>query len=366
MHSGPKNSRLIYNINIMRLKLLTLVLCVTFLLSCTNSGSTNAGTSSWLSPEAGSSVNLGDSVSLQVQVAGKADSVVYYADGERLANATAEKRVGISTDKLPLGIKSITARIYRQGGEPEEIGTNIVLKSTLVPQKFDYKVIAEFKHDTSSYTQGLEYHKGFFYESDGLRGESSLRKVEPATGKVLQMTKLSDDKFAEGITIVGDKILMLTYQENVNLEYDLESLKLLREFPAQYQREGWGLCNDGKRIYNSDGSNIIFILNKDTYMQEGSIEVYDNIGPVDSLNELEYIDGKIYANIYNSNRIVIIDPSNGQVTGEIDLTDLYPDHVRTMKDFDGFVLNGIAWDAAGKRLFVTGKKWDKLFEIKLF
>jgi len=147
------------------------------------------------------------------------------------------------------------------------------------------------------------------------------------------------------------------------MEFDLNSLKLLREFPSQYQREGWGLCNDGKVIYCTNGSNSIFILNKDTYMQENSIEVYDQNGPVSQLNELEFIDGQIYANIYDSSRIVIIDPANGQVTGEVDLTDLYPD--RTMTDLDGFVLNGIAWDSKGKRLFVTGKKWDKLFQIKL-
>ena len=193
--------------------------------------------------------------------------------------------------------------------------------------------------------------------------ESSLRKTDPASGKVLQMTKVKDEIFAEGITIVGDKIFMLSYQNNVNMEFDLNSLKLLREFPAQYQREGWGLCNDGKVIYCTNGSNSIYILNKDTYMQENSIEVYDQNGPVSQLNELEFIDGQIYANIYDSSRIVIIDPANGQVTGEVDLTDLYPD--RTMTDLDGFVLNGIAWDSKGKRLFVTGKKWDKLFQIKL-
>jgi glutamine cyclotransferase len=158
---------------------------------------------------------------------------------------------------------------------------------------------------------------------------------------------------------------MLTYQNNISLEYDLKSLKLLREFPNQYQREGWGLCNDGKVIYSSDGSNTIYILNKDTYMQESSIEVYDQNGPVSQLNELEFIEGRIYANVYNSNRIVIIDPANGQVTAEADLGELYSDLIRPMKDFDGFVLNGIAWDRKGKRLFVTGKKWDKLFQIKL-
>lgn len=316
-------------------------------------------------PVAGTSVNLGDSVNLELKLNEKADSVVYFADGVKLKRAADEKSVAVPTGELQLGIKAITAKIYRGQSEPEEISTNIVLKSTLVPQKLGYIVQQVFKHDTSSYTQGLEFHEGYLYESDGLTGESSLRKTDPATGKVLQMTKVRDELFAEGITIIGDKILMLTYQNNVSLEYDLNSLKLLREFPNQYQREGWGLCNDGKVIYSSDGSNTIYILNKDTYMQESSIEVYDQNGPVRELNELEFVDGRIYANIYNSNRIVIIDPANGQVTAEVDLSELYADSVRPMKDFDGFVLNGIAWDSEGKRLFVTGKKWDKLFQIKL-
>ena len=350
----------------MRLKLIPLTLCaLIFLTHCSNDKKESSETSAWLSPAAGTSVNLGDTVSLEVKVSGKADSVVYYSDGTRLQKAPNEKPVTFSTDSLPLGIKAITAKIYRQGSEPEEITTNIVLKSTLVPAKYSYTVQQVFNHDTSSYTQGLEYHNGYFYESGGLIGKSSLRKTDPASGKVLLLTKVRDEIFAEGITLIGDKIFMLSLQNYVNMEYDLSTLKLLREFPSQYKREGWGLCNDGKWIYNSDGSNSIYLLNKDTYMQEGSIEVYDQNGPVTHLNELEFINGMIYANIYESYRIVIINPENGQVTGEIDLTDLYPDSVRQMKDMDGFVLNGIAWDSKGKRLFVTGKKWDKLFQIKL-
>lgn len=351
----------------MRNTLIYLPLCTLFLFAkCSNGPDENiSSASSWVSPEAGTSVNLGDSVNLELSLKSMADSVVFFADGVKLQKSVGEKPVRVPTNELPLGIKSITAKIYRGNEEPEEIGTNIVVKSTLVPQKFSYTVQNTFKHDTSSYTQGLEFHNGFLYESDGLLGESSLRKTDPPTGKVLQVTKVRDEIFSEGITIVGDKILMLTYQNNLNLEFDLNSFKLLREFPGQYQREGWGLCNDGKVIYSTNGSNSIFILNKDTYMQEGSIEVYDQNGPVNELNELEFIDGRIFANIYNSNRIVMIDPANGQVTGEVDLTNLYPDADRTMKDFDGFVLNGIAWDSKGKRLFVTGKKWDKLFQIKL-
>lgn len=350
----------------MRFKLICLSVCsILFFTYCSNQEKQSAESSVWVMPEAGTSVNLGDSVKLELKLNEKADSVVYYADGIKLKKAADEKSVAVPTLDLQLGIKAITAKIYRGQTEPEEISTNIVVKSTLVPQKFSYVVQQVFKHDTSSYTQGLEFHNGYLYESDGLAGESSLRKTDPTSGKVILMTKIRDELFAEGITIVEDKILMLTYQNNVSLVYDLNSLKLIREFPSQYQREGWGLCSDGKVIYSSDGSNTIYILNKETYMQENSIEVYDQFGPVRELNELEFIDGRIFANIYNSNRIVMIDPANGQVTGEVDLSDLYADDVRPMKDFDGFVLNGIAWDSKGKRLFVTGKKWDKLFQIKL-
>ena len=361
MRSGQRNRPASVYIYIMRLKLSSLSLLAVFFFSyCFNDEKKTEVTSTWLSPVAGRSINVGDTVNLEVNLSDEADSVVYFADGERLSNSKNEKIVSIDTDNLPLGMKAITAKIYRKGAEPEEISTNIVIKSALVPKKFSYTVQQEFKHDTSSYTQGLEFHKGFFYESDGLLGESSIRKVEPASGKVLQLTKI-DEKFAEGITILGDNILMLTYTENINMEFDLKTLRLLREYKTPYQRQGWGLCNDGHKIYNTDGSNMIYILNKDTYMQERYIEVYDHNGPVDSLNELEYINGSIYSNIYGSNRIVIINPANGQVTGEIDLTDLYPDDTRATEH----VLNGIAWDSAGKRLFVTGKKWDKLFQIQL-
>lgn len=351
----------------MRNKLIYLSLCAVFLLTNCSNGQkelSSAG-SLWLSPLAGTSVNLGDSINLQLNLPNKADSVVFFTDGIKLGNYKGESALHISTSKLSLGIKTIDAKVYRGTEEPEELSTNIVVKSTLVPEKLKYSVQSTFNHDTSSYTQGLEFHNGFLYESDGLTGESSIRKTEISTGKVLQLTKISDEIFAEGITIVGDKIFMLTYRNAINLEFELNSLMLIRQFPVQYQREGWGLCNDGKVIYSTDGTNSIYILNKDTYMQERAIEVYDHKGPVNELNELEFVDGMIYANIYNSSRIVIIDPTTGQVKAEVDLSNLYPDSRRTMKDFEGFVLNGIAWDSKGKRLFVTGKKWDKLFQIKL-
>lgn len=351
----------------MRNNLIYLSISALFLLTnCSNGNSDQSNNGSqWASPLAGTNINLGEKLNLQLNLIEKADSVVYFVDGVKLANSKGDAPVQISTEKLSLGIKTIDAKVYRGGADPEEISTNIVVKSNLVPEKLKYTVQATFNHDTSSYTQGLEYHKGFLYESDGLTGESSIRKTEISSGKVLQLTKLRDEIFAEGITIVGDKIFMLTYRNALNLEFELNSLNLIREFPVQYQREGWGLCNDGKVIYSTDGTNSIYVLNKETYMQERAIEVYDHNGPVNELNELEFIDGMIYANIYGSSRIVVIDPATGQVKAELDLSNLYPDSSRSMKDFDGFVLNGIAWDSKGKRLFVTGKKWDKLFQIKV-
>ena len=337
-----------------------------FSFQCTNDKDKNTA-ATWNKPEAGTAFNLGDKVALELQLPDdKVDSIVYYSDSVKLVKALNGKAVNISTDSLPLGIRSIQAKIYRAGKEPEVAITNIVLKSALVPQKFGYQVKQVFNHDTSSFTEGLEFHDGFLYESDGgndeSTGYSSLRRVEPSTGKILQLTNVDKSIFAEGITIIGDKILQLTYKENLGFVYDLKTLKLLEQFSCQYPREGWGLCFDGQKIYNSDGSNNIYFLNKDTYRQEGYIEVYDQNGPVQKLNELEYIDGKIYANVWESDRIVIINPKNGQVTGEVDLTQLYPQEKRNA---GADLLNGIAYDKKGKRLFVTGKKWDKLFEIRL-
>ena len=355
----------------MRFKLSFLSLLVLlFSIHCTSDNRQDQAQSgsSWIKPEAGNQVNLGEKVDLQIQVNDSAtvDSVVYFADGKRLVSGEGTKQTQIETQNLTLGNRLITATIYRKG-QQEEINTNIILKSNLVPQKFAYKVQQVFNHDTSSYTQGLEYHNGFFYESDGGNtpetGYSSLRKVEPATGKVLQKVDFPAPFFAEGLTLVDDKIIMLTWQQNIGLVFDRNSLKQLSEFPYQNSRQGWGLCSDNKRLYKSDGTNLIYFLNRENYREEGYIEVYDHKGPVEELNELELIDGKIYANVYNTDRIVIINPKSGQVTGEINMSDLLP---AIYKYPDTDVLNGIAWDAKGKRLFITGKRWAKLFQVEIF
>ena len=331
------------------------------LASCTNSSKNQSAY--FLSPEAGSSVSVGDEVKLKLRFPeGKsADSVVYFVDDERFSAVKDSQLVVFSTATAKIGSRLFTAKIYAND-QTEEVSTNVLIKPAQAPEQFSYKVLATFAHDTSSYTQGLEFNDGMLYESDGEYGSSSLRKVDPKTGKVLKKQDLANEVFAEGLSILGDKLVQLTWQENVGLVYNKNSLVLQGQFPYQNSREGWGLCNNGERFYKSDGTNQIYFLNKDTYQEEGFIEVYNNQGPVNQLNELEFIDGKIYANVYQSDKIVMIDPKTGAVTGEIDLSgilqpkDRYP---------NTDVLNGIAYDKVGKKLYVTGKKWAKLFQIAL-
>jgi glutaminyl-peptide cyclotransferase len=318
----------------------------------------------FLSPEIGSILHANEGLEIKLDFGKeKVDSVVYFLDSTIIDRKTDTSAVKVNTSSMKLGNRLITARVYRNGKE-EEVTSNFILYSGTDPEKFTYQVVQTFPHDTSSYTQGLEFHDGFFYESDGGKadlGGSSLRKVEPSTGKVLQKVDLSGDIFAEGLTVIGDRILQLTWQNRYGFIYDKATFKQLGQFSYQTSQEGWGLVFNGKKIYKSDGSNMIWILNPDTYTEESYMEVFDKNGPVESLNELEFIDGKIYANVYETDKIVIIDPATGAVTGEIDLSGIYPPD-RFEK---GEVLNGIAYDAQTRRLFVTGKKWNRLFQIKV-
>jgi len=224
--------------------------------------------------------------------------------------------------------------------------------------RWTYKVVKEFYHDPNAFTQGLVYEDGFLYEGTGLNGKSELRKVELETGKVLKRHKLPDEFFGEGITIFGDRIIMLTYQSKIGFVYDKETFKLLRDF--SYSTEGWGLTNDGKYLIMSDGTPMLYFLDPETFKQKHKVMVLDQDSPVWGLNELEYINGQIYANVWPTERIVKIDPATGKVIGWIDMEGIQKHHDKPVD-----VLNGIAYDAANHRLFVTGKFYPKLYEIKL-
>lgn len=223
---------------------------------------------------------------------------------------------------------------------------------------YGVQVVERFPHDARAYTQGLIFHDGFLYEGTGKRGESSLRKVELETGRVVQSLKLDHRLFGEGITLWNDRIIQLTWQNELGIVYDRETFKEVERF--RYEGQGWGVTHDGTHLIVSDGSSTLRFLDPRTYRVVRRLRVHNNGRRVSNLNELEYVGDEIFANIWYKDYIVRISPQSGAVTGWIDLRGLLPNR----RDRD-HVLNGIAYDSAKKRLFVTGKNWPTLFEIRL-
>jgi glutamine cyclotransferase len=357
MHFGPASIQK----NLLTFCVGSMLFAATLTVSCKQESST--GAVGFKFPEQGQQVKLGDEVKIELDVPNpaKVNTATYLVDGKVIGTKNDATPFTLRTAGMALGYRLITA-VVDNGGNKDTVTVNFVLKSAIVPPVDGYKVINVFPHDTTSYTQGLEYHDGKFLESTGEYGSSTLRWVDVKTGKALQKIAIDKKYFAEGASLVGDKVIMLTWQANSGFIYDAKTFEQLGTFPYQNSREGWGLTFDGKQLIKSDGTNRLWFLNKDTYKEESFIDVFDNKGEVDQLNELEFIDGKIYANVYQTDNIVIIDPKTGAIERYVDLSGILP---AKDKFSNTDVLNGIAWDAKGKRLFVTGKKFDKLFEIKL-
>jgi glutamine cyclotransferase len=225
---------------------------------------------------------------------------------------------------------------------------------------YTYRIINSYPHDPQAFTQGLVYAGGFLYEGTGRYGRSTLRKVDPETGRVLQQLKLPDQVFGEGVTIFANRVIQLTWRSHLGFVYDLHSFKPLLEF--SYPTEGWGLTHDGKHLIMSDGTSSLHLLHPETLRTIGQIEVQANNAPVPRLNELEYVRGEVYANIWRTDHIARIAPQTGQVLGWIDMQGLLGSENPSTPVG---VLNGIAYDESNDRLFVTGKLWPTLFEIKL-
>jgi glutamine cyclotransferase len=314
-------------------------------------------------PEQGKEYVLGQDVRLELDVpqGEPVASVTYMLDDKVLGSQANGQPFTFKTTDLSLGYKLVSAIVSHQN-KKDTATVNIVFRSSLKPALYSYQVLNTYPHDTTSYTQGLEYHDGRFLESTGENGQSTLRWVDLKSGKAIQKIDLDQQYFGEGSTLIGNKVVMLTWQNNLGFVYDATTFKQISTFPYQNSREGWGLTFDGKQLLKSDGTNRIWFLNKDTFKEERFIEVYDDKGQVDQLNELEYIDGKLYSNVYQTNKIAIINPNSGVVESYIDATGILP---KSDNYTNTDVLNGIAWDKQGKRLFITGKKWDKLFEIKM-
>ncbi|HET8764719.1 MAG TPA: glutaminyl-peptide cyclotransferase [Rhodanobacter sp.] len=227
---------------------------------------------------------------------------------------------------------------------------------------YGYHVVHRYPHDPKAYTEGLLYHDGFLYESTGQVGASSVRKVALASGKVLQSAPTPWPDYGEGIAIRKDKLIQLTWRNQEGFLYDLATFKPLAKF--SYPGEGWALTSDGRHLYMSDGTPVIRILDPDTLKQTGSIAVTADGQPLQNINELEWVKGEIWANVWLTTRIARIDPASGKVVGWIELAGLVPP-ASTLADPTNDVLNGIAYDAQHDRVFVTGKCWPWLYEIKL-
>jgi len=235
----------------------------------------------------------------------------------------------------------------------------LVQNHQVTPTVYTYRIVNTYPHDPEAFTQGLVFEDGFLYESTGLWGRSSLRRVDLESGEVLQVHHLSDTFFGEGITIFGDEIIQLTWRSQTGFVYDKLTFATLRTF--SYPSEGWGITHDGQRLIMSDGTSTLYFWDPETLEEIDRVQVRDPDGPVTRLNELAYVKGEIYANVWQTDRIARIDPQTGNVIGWIDLAGLLsPDSAQHVD-----VLNGIAYDVEGGRLFVTGKLWPQLFEIKL-
>ncbi|GBC63215.1 glutamine cyclotransferase [Desulfonema ishimotonii] len=227
-------------------------------------------------------------------------------------------------------------------------------------QRFGYQIVHVFPHDPDAWTQGLAWSDGFLYEGTGRYGHSSVRRICPRTGKILSRHRLNDQFYGEGLALFRNRLYQLTWHSKTGFVYDRADLRLIRRF--SYDTQGWGLAHDGQHLILSNGSAVLRFLEPSRFREVRRITVRENGQPVRRLNELEYVAGRIYANVWKTDRVVIIAPDSGQVVGKIDLTGLLEVGERGGRQPD--VLNGIAYDAAGRRLFVTGKYWPSVFEIR--
>lgn len=297
------------------------------------------------------------SISLKNPKGIETDSVVYYLNKDRISPS--DNKISLENQKL--GNRTLKAEIYGNG-KKYEASQNITILSNLKPKLYTYKILETYPHDINAYTQGLEFANDTLYESTGQYKQSSLRKTDYKTGEVLKKVELPDAYFGEGLTILNNKIYLLTWREKTGFIYNLGSMEQTGTFVYGESKEGWGLCHDGKNIYKSDGTDRIWTLSANNLAEKDYIEIFTNTSKINSVNELEWVDGKIYANVYQQGSIAIIDPKNGAVEGVIDLTDL-KSKVTQHPELD--VLNGIAYKGEPNILYITGKNWDKLFKIEI-
>jgi len=291
----------------------------------------------------------------------KVDSIVYFVNDSNIGSKKNLENLSFSLKNQKLGYQNLKAIVYFEG-ETQEITSRVELVSNVTPKLFNYKIVNTFPHDTTSFTEGLEFFRDTLYEGTGLYNFSKLLKTDYKTGKIYKSLKLDDKYFGEGITFIDNKLFQLTWEQNTGFIYNVATWKVEKTFAYDKPIEGWGMTNDGKVIYQSDGTEKIWKMDPANQKMIDYVNVYSGSNKIKSVNELEYINGKIYCNIWQKDAIAVVNPVNGKVEGIINFAGLR----KFIKYKEAEVLNGIAYNSKTKTIFVTGKKWEKLFEIAVF
>ena len=342
--------------------LLSIILLGSIFVGCNGSKSATEKYFSFDESNFKSEYNNDDSVSLRLLNGEnkKIDSIVYFVNDKNIGSKKNLDNLTFSLKDQKLGYQNLKALVYFEG-ENQEITSRIELVSNVTPKLLNYKIVNTFPHDTSSFTEGLEFFRDTLFEGTGLRGFSKLLKTDYKTGKIYKSLKLDDIYFGEGITFINNKLFQLTWEEKTGFIYNVDTWKLEKTFAYDKPIEGWGMTNDGKVIYESDGTEKIWKMDPATQKMIDYVNVYSGSSKIKSVNELEYINGKIYCNIWQKDAIAVVNPENGKVEAIINLAGLR----KFIKYAEAEVLNGIAYNPKTKTIFVTGKKWEKMFEISI-
>jgi len=288
------------------------------------------------------------------------DSVVYFSNGERLGSVKGNEKFSLDLNGKKLGYHQLKALVYFEN-DTVSTKTRIEVASGVVPKLLKYTVVNTYPHDVNAFIEGYEFYKDTLIESTGLKGKSYFAKVDYKTGKSFKKVDLDAQYFGEGITIINDKVYQLTWENQEGFVYDAKTMKKIKSFKYDKPVEGWGMTNDGTKIYHSDGTEKIWTLDPETFKLTDYINVYTNDSKIKSVNELEWINGKIYGNIWQKDAIAVINPTTGAVEAVLDLSALRAQ----VTNKEAEVLNGIAYRKSTNTIFVTGKNWNKTFEIKV-